>query len=353
MTRRELLWLAGSGLFSGRTLKASEPQNLSYPLRMIADTVTEPNLLFVRDHFSEPEVSLDGWKLRIEGHVEQPYEFGFADLVEMPSKKVEAVLECAGNAANGSAVSNGVWEGVPMSSLLEAARPAPDAACVLLEGADSGRLLQDGPPLPYAQVVPLEKCREASTLVAFKYNDLTLPKRNGFPARALFPGLYGMNSVKWLRRIVVLRTGEQGNVFDRSGMNRLYNRVTRQNGAEQIKRVSSVQVKSAIAWPTDGLKLPSARYAVWGFAWSGKGVIQYLSISVDGGKHWNPGKVRSQTEPDSWVRWIYEWDAKPGDYAVMSRAGDSSGSEQPLARDPARKDAYELNWCTPIHCSVR
>ncbi len=72
---------------------------------MIDGTVTPPNLLFVRDHFSEPEVSLDNWKLRIEGNVEQPYEFGFADLVEMPSKKVEAVLECAGNAANGSAVS--------------------------------------------------------------------------------------------------------------------------------------------------------------------------------------------------------------------------------------------------------
>ncbi len=198
---------------------------------MIEGTVTAPNLLFVRDHFSEPEVSLDTWKLRIEGQVERPYELSFADLVEMPSKKLEAVLECAGNAANGSAVSNGVWEGVAVSSLLEAARPAPDAAYVLLEGADSGRLLQDGLPLPYSQVVPLAKCQEASSLVAFKYNDLTLPKRNGFPARALFPGWYGMNSVKWLRRIAVLHAGEQDTIFDRSGMNRLYNRVIRQSNA--------------------------------------------------------------------------------------------------------------------------
>jgi DMSO/TMAO reductase YedYZ molybdopterin-dependent catalytic subunit len=340
-------------LISGPALRASEPQNLSYPLRTIEGTITAPNLFFVRDHFSEPEVSLERWKLRIEGQVERPYELGFADLVEMPSKRVEAVLECAGNGPNGSAVSNGVWEGVPILWLLDAAQPATDASYVLLEGADSGRLLQDGPPLPYSQVVSMQQCREPSSLIAFKYNDLTVPKRNGFPARALFPGSYGMNSVKWLRRIAVLRANEQHTIFDASGMNRLYNRVTRQNGGEQITRVSSIQVKSAIAWPTDGLKLPAGRYSVWGFAWSGKGAIRQLSISVDGGKQWSPAKLLAQASPHSWVRWSYEWNAKPGDYALMSCAEDAGGSKQPLARDAARKDGYELNWCMPIHCNVR
>jgi DMSO/TMAO reductase YedYZ molybdopterin-dependent catalytic subunit len=308
--------------------------------------------LFVRDHFSEPDVSLDTWKLRIEGEVEHPYEIGFADLVEMPSKTVEAVLECAGNAANGSAVSNGVWEGVPLASLLEAARPSAEAAFVLLEGADAGSLLQDAAPFPYSQVVPIAKCREISSLVAFKYNNLTLPKRNGFPARALFPGWYGMDSVKWLRRIVVLRAGEE-TIFQHSGMNRLYNRVTASNGALQTIRLSAVQVKSAIAWPVDGLKLPSGHYAVWGFAWSGSHAIRRLSISVNGGKVWGAAKLESQASRHGWTRWSYAWDAKPGDHALMSRALDAGGNEQPVCRDPARKDGYELNWCMPIHCSVR
>ena len=353
MTRRELLWLAGSGLISGPGLGASEPQNLSYPLRTIEGTVTAPNLLFVRDHFSEPEVSLEGWRLRIEGKVERPYDLGFADLVELPSKRVEAVLECAGNAPNGSAVSNGVWEGVPISSLLETARPAADAAFVLLEGADSGSLLQDTPPLPYTQVVSMAKCREASSLVAFKYNDLTLPKRNGFPARALFPGWYGMDSVKWLRRMVVLRAGEQETALQRSGMNRLYNRVTGANDVLRTTRLSAVQVKSAIAWPTDALKLPAGHYAVWGFAWSGSDEIRGLSISVNGGKSWDAAKLGSQESRYSWVRWSYGWDAKPGDYLLMSSASDGAGNKQPVERDPARKDPYELNWCMPIRCSVR
>ncbi len=353
MTRRELLWLAGSGLIGGPRLRASDPQNLSYPLRTIEGKITAPDLLFVRDHFSQPESSLETWKLRIEGRVERPYELGFADLVEMPSSRLEAVLECAGNAANGSAVSNGFWEGVPIPSLLETARPAADAAFVLLEGADAGSLLQDSPPLPYSQVIPIAKCREASSLVAFKYNDLTLPTRNGFPARALFPGWYGMDSVKWLRRMVVLGADEQGTVFERSGMNRLYNRVIGANGALQNIRLSAVQVKSAIAWPTEGLKLPAGHYTVWGFAWSGSDVIGRLSISVNDGKTWDAAKLQSQANRHSWVRWSYTWNAKPGDYALMSRAADTGGNEQPVKRDPARKDGYELNWCLPIHCNVR
>ena len=43
--------------------------------------------------------------------------------------------------------------------------------------------------------------------MAFKLNDRFLPRKNGFPARALFPGWYAMDSVKWLQRVVVLGPG--------------------------------------------------------------------------------------------------------------------------------------------------
>ncbi len=204
MTRRELLLLPGAGLLIRSVSALADPQNISYPLRAIQGSITAPDLFFVRDHFSEPDISLENWKLRIEGRVDRPYDLTFSDLVEQPTKKVEAVLECAGNVANGSAVSNGIWEGVPISLLLKPAQPALGAVFLMLEGADSGRLLQDRAQLPYCQVVPLDKCMDESSLVAFKLNDLLLPKRNGFPARALFPGWYGMDSVKWLQRIVVM-----------------------------------------------------------------------------------------------------------------------------------------------------
>jgi DMSO/TMAO reductase YedYZ molybdopterin-dependent catalytic subunit len=354
VTRRELLLLPGAGLLSRSASGISDPQNLSYPLRSIQGSITAPNLFFVRDHFSQPDVSLETWTLRIEGRVARPYTLSFSDLVELPTKKVDAVLECAGNVANGSAVSNALWEGVPISSLLKAAQPASEAILVMLEGADSGRLLQDSPQLQYSQLVPLEKCLDDSSLVVFKLNDLLLPKRNGFPARALFPGWYGMDSVKWLQRLVVMNAQDQGqSPFRQSGMHRLYNRVTSVKGDTQITRLSSIQVKSVVAWPSDRLKLPAGRHLLWGFAWSGTNAIRTVTLTTDGGKAWKPAKLEPQSGPYSWVRWTYTWNATPGDYTLMSRASDAAGHLQPIERDPARKDAYELNSCVPLHCGVR
>ncbi|MGI8958257.1 MAG: molybdopterin-dependent oxidoreductase [Bryobacteraceae bacterium] len=354
MTRRELLLLPGAGLLIHSASGISDLQNISYPLRSIQGSITAPNLFFVRDHFSEPDLSLESWKLRIDGRVDHPYELTFSDLVELPTTKLESVLECAGNVANGSAVSNGVWEGVPISSLLKPAQPASAAAFVMLEGADSGRLLQDTPNFQYSQVVPLDKCMDEASLVAFKLNDLLLPKRNGFPVRALFPGWYGMDSVKWLQRIVVMNAqDQQASTFYQSGMNRLYNRVTNGEGATRVSRLSSIQVKSAVAWPLDGLKLPAGRHFVWGFAWAGTGKIRNVAITTNGGKTWTPAKLDAQSEPHCWVRWSYLWNATPGDYILMSRASDAAGRQQPLERDHTRNDAYELNSCVSLRCTVR
>lgn len=352
MTRRELLWLASSGLLARPAFSTDGPQNLSYPLRTLEGSLTPPNLFFVREHFAEPEISLESWKIRIEGRVARPYDLDFSDLVELPSKSIEAVLECAGNEANGSAVSNGVWEGVPFSMLLERARPLSDAAFLMLEGVDSGKLFEDRSAGPYARIVPFDKCMENSSLVAFKLNDLLLPKRHGFPARALFPGWYGMDSVKWLWRVIVMNAQDSLSDFQRSGMGRLYNRSTRVGNNLQIARVSSIQVKSSVAWPNNGLKLPAGRYSVWGFAWSGAGAIREVALSMDAGKTWGAADLQKQANLHSWVRWSRSWDARPGDYVLMSRASDQRGNRQPVERDPARKDPYELNWCVPIHISV-
>jgi DMSO/TMAO reductase YedYZ molybdopterin-dependent catalytic subunit len=346
------LRLAGAGLIGASALAADAPQNLSYPLETVDGAYTKPNFLFVRDHFKEPDVALEKWRLRIEGAVRKPYELGFADLVELPSRKLDAVLECAGNVANGSAVSSGVWEGASLASLLEAAQPDTNAAFVLLEGADSGQLFEDCPVLPYAQLVPLSKCQDASTLVAYKYNDLALPKRNGFPARALLPGWYGMNSVKWLTRMRLVRESDEETIFHKSGMARLYNRVTKNNGVEQVTRLSVIELKSVVAWPANQLKLPMGRHLVWGFAWSGQNPVREVSVSTDGGKVWTRATLDASVKGRGWLRWSYAWTATPGEHVLLSRATDAAGNQQPLERDPARKDGYELNWCLPIHCSV-
>jgi len=332
----------------------SAPQNLSYPLESIQGAITPPDRFFVRDHFSEPELSLGSWKLKVEGRVTHPLDLTLADIIERPTTKLEAVLECAGNAAGGSAASNAVWEGVPLAHLLHEAGVASEARSVVLEGADSGRLMPDSPNLPYCQMVPMEKCMRPESMVAFKLNDRFLPRKNGFPARALFPGWYAMDSVKWLQRIIVLGQEDEPPGFQQSGMNKVYNRILEVSpGSRKVTRLSEILVKSAIAWPANDMKLPTARHVIRGFAWTGAGLVRGVEISTDGGNTWAPAKLEFRAKAFSWVRWNYFWNATAGDHVLMSRAVDDAGRQQPIKRDALRKDGYELSFCAPVKCAVR
>ena len=354
MTRRESILLPGAYSLSGQAPAPSPARNQSYPLESIEGTVTPSDRFFVRDHFNEPQVSLRSWRLKVEGRVARPLELTLADLVESPVRKLEAVLECAGNAPGGSAVSNGVWEGVPIADLLRAAQVESGAATVVLEAADSGRLSTTSLELPYCQIVPLEKCMREESMVAFKLNDAFLPHKNGFPARALFPGWYGMDSVKWLQRIRVLGPDDHATEFETSGMDQLYNRVLKRgDGRTAVERLSELSVKSSIAWPPHDTNLPAGRYIIRGFAWAGSAPVRSVEISHDSGQHWFIAKMENRPRRFAWVRWSYVWDAAPGDHAILSRASDEAGHTQPIKRDPARKDGYGMDFCIPVRCTVR
>ncbi len=334
LSRRK--WLLGAAGLARNAAGAGQPD------------VTQADQFFVRDHFEEPDLSLANWRLRIEGRVARPVELIFSDLLESRTVEQASVLECAGNGEAGAAVSMGIWQGVRLSSLLEKAGADP-AGDILLEGADAGQLFKDSPRISYQRIVPGKKCRAPESLVAFKLNGRFLPRRNGFPARVILPGWYGMDSVKWLQRIVVLGPQEKPAGYDESGMGALYSRL-RKN--QPPYRLSSVLVKSLIDYPANGAKLLAAVHPISGYAWTGEGLIRRVSVSVDGGRAWNSTTLESTPRPYSWVRWTYRWQATPGDHVLLSRAEDASG-KQPLARDPERLDSYELNWCAPVRCNVR
>ncbi len=320
-------------------------------LSEVEGTITPTAGFFMRSHHDQPELSLKSWKLSIEGKVSKPLELSFSDLIESPTVELEAVLECSGNRTG--LVSNGVWEGVPMSNLLKAASPASDVKRVLLEGADSGSLMKDVPPFPFARIVPLEKCLAPETMVALKLNGQFLPQRNGFPARALLPGWYGMDSVKWLRRIVLLGGLDWPDSYYGSGMDLMYQRWIKQGGRERAtSRVTELLVNSGIAFPSPGANLVAGQYSVWGFAWAGPRPIRATEVSLDKGKTWKAAKLEATSRPFTWVKWSYQWSAEPGQYTVMSRAQDSAGKWQPSRRHPERADGYELNWYAAVDCVV-
>jgi DMSO/TMAO reductase YedYZ molybdopterin-dependent catalytic subunit len=329
LSRREWL-LLGAGLAYGQT------------------NVTPADELFVRNHFDEPTLLLRSWKLRVEGHVARPLDLTFSDLLEMPPTKLEAVLECAGNGEAGNGIGVGIWQGASIRQVLRDAGADPSGD-VLLEGFDEGQLLRDRLHTAYQRIVPQTKCRAPESILVYQRNGHFLPRRNGFPVRALFPGWYGMDSVKWLRRIVVLGRDETPPLYRQSGMQQLYSRLRK---GSDPHRIDSIAVKSMIAYPRDGAKLAAARYQVEGYAWTGGRSVRQVEVSVDGGKSWRPAKLGPAPNRFTWLKWSSEWDAGPGEHVLLSRAQDSDGNVQPLTRDPGRLDNYELNWCAPVRCTV-
>jgi sulfane dehydrogenase subunit SoxC len=354
MTRRQLLLIPGAVRLAGQPAPSSEAKNITFPIESIEGVITPADLFFVRDHFAEPEMLLSTWRLKVEGRVARTLELSLADVLEQPAQQLETLLECAGNAAGGTAVGNALWEGVPLGHVLEAAGPARDAVAAAFIAADNGRLHPDSPRLPYCQVVPIEKCLRPDSLLAWKLNGRFLPHKNGFPLRALFPGWFGMDSVKWLERIVVLGLSDEAPGFNASGMNRLYNRMIRnQAGGVQSTRLTEVLVKSVVAWPTDNIRLAAGQYEIHGFAWTGAGLMHRVDCSTDGGISWKAANLDSPVKPFCWVRWKFPWTATPGDHVLMSRATDDAGRTQPLRRDRARIDGYEMNACARVRCFVR
>lgn len=88
------------------------------------------------------------------------------------------------------------------------------------------------PDVRYLKDLPLGTAYR-DVLLAYAMNGAPLEPVHGFPVRAVVPRMFGTNSVKWLRRIVVSDTRP-----DHLFTTQLYNR--RQPGSERLQPVREV-----------------------------------------------------------------------------------------------------------------
>jgi sulfane dehydrogenase subunit SoxC len=70
-------------------------------------------------------------------------------------------------------------------------------------------------------------------------------------------------------------------------------------------------------------------YNITGLAWSGRGRIVRVDVSVDGGRNWTQARLESPVLPKCLTRFNidWQWDGKP--YVLQSRATDENGHVQP------------------------
>ncbi|HEY7366674.1 MAG TPA: sulfite oxidase [Methylomirabilota bacterium] len=319
-------------------------------LETLRGYLTPASHFFIRNHATSPTLDLRTWRLRIEGNaVERPVELGFDDLLRLPSRSVTAFVECAGNGrgffkefmgkvASGTqwrlgAIGVAEWTGVPLGAVLDLARVKRDTPRdilnVLVEGLDSVKVNR---PLSLA------KAFEDDTLLAYAFNGEPVPADHGFPVRAIIPGWVGINNVKWVGRIEVRNT-----VIDVPTTTKTYVLDGPDYPSKVVLRLQTI--KSAVALPW-GAQLPAGRQRVRGFGWSPVGRIKSVEYSLDRGATWAPAVLREPNIARAWVRWDFEWDARPGDHVILTRATDDQGNVQP-ASIPWNAQGYGYNVPVP------
>ncbi len=313
-------------------------KGLEARLENMQGMLTPNRLFFVRNNSVSLDLDADDWRLIVEGDaVSEPLKLTYAEIRSLPSRTLTSYLECAGNhramfdlmngrEASGTqwmtgAVSNGEWVGAQLRDILTLAGIQPDAVSVLLVGLDV-----DSPEEGFRYVLPVEKAMDPDTLLAYTLNGETLPRDHGFPVRALVPGWVGSANVKWLGRIVV--SSEPMWTRNNTTSYTLIGDAYPPQGESLGQPVTVQVIKSALAlpWPAE---LPAGRQRIHGYAHSPSGPISRVEWSNDLGQTWNEATLSGSQQDHSWVRFEFQWDAAPGEHAIVTRATDAAGNTQP------------------------
>ena len=96
--------------------------------------------------------------------------------------------------------------------------------------------------------------------------------------------------------------------------------------------------------PRSGASVTAGTVAVAGVAWAQHRGIRGVEVRIDEGA-WRPARLAEAISSDTWVQWVYEWDAAPGAHLVAVRATDADGDTQSGDRVPPAPDGSE-GWHT-------
>lgn len=328
-----LLWPARNILADHHVVSA-DPLVLESDLRSLPDGYTPLEDFYVRDHYAVP--TKNAAVVRIEGEVDAPRDISEQDLNSFPQREIGAVLECAGNGTKSTGlVSDGLWRGWPLKSALSLARPKATASYLHLFGRDG-----------FSRSVTLDQANDTG-LLATGLNGHPLPPRHGGPWRALFPGWYGMDSIKWLEKVVLASSPlpPAGNTYLQ----------LREDGSGAVDRqfLPRILVKSVILHPAEGDVLRRGKIQIRGLAWSGSGKIDSVEVSAGGKPGWRLAAFKQPTSSYDWIAWSATLEiGLAGAISLISKATDTSGNTQPETRDPNRVDQYAYNVCDRIRCVV-
>ena len=312
------------------------------PLEQLHGTLTPADLHFERHHAGIPEVNPEQHQLLLHGMVEQPLKFSLADLQRFPAVTRTCFIECSGNlntrATEKATVqmlcgltSQSEWTGVSLRTLLNEAGLKSGASWCLAEGSDAAVMTRS---------IPVEKLLD-DAMVAYAQNGEPLRPAQGYPLRLLLPGWEGNTHIKWLRRLEL-----SDSPFMTREETSKYTDPLKNDTARQFSVV--MDARSVITSPSYPQLLEPGWHEIRGIAWSGRGSIRAVEVSVDGGKSWTEARLQGPVLPKAHTRFglPWRWDGSPAE--IASRAIDETGYVQPTraqlidARGPGSQ-LYHLN----------
>ncbi|MGL4495606.1 MAG: sulfite dehydrogenase [Beijerinckiaceae bacterium] len=319
--RRDVEWLT-----------ASRESSVSFtPLHELDGPITPNGVCFERHHGGIAEINPVDYQLMLHGLVDKPLMFTLNDLKRFPVVNRAYFAECAANSGmewkgaqlNGCQFTHGMihsvmYTGVPLKTLLNEAGMKPKAKWLLLEGGDASGMTRS---------LPLQKALD-DVLVAYRMNGEMLRPENGYPVRMVIPGWEANMWVKWIRRIEV---GDEP--WHHREETSKYTDLLENGKARRFTYI--MDAKSVITNPSPQAPLNHKKglTVLRGVAWSGRGKIARVDVSLDGGRNWRPARIDGPVWDKAMTCFYYEFDWDGSPLLLQSRAMDDSGYVQPTKNE--------------------
>jgi DMSO/TMAO reductase YedYZ molybdopterin-dependent catalytic subunit len=307
--------------------------------RQISEFLTDNDDFYLVQHYGQPEIDNDAWRLRVTGMVDNELEFSLRDLMNEQVMEQQVGFECGGNSQRlfHGLIGNAIWRGVSLKRILERAGIQDGAKEIVFFGSDiateeiRGREVEKA----FARSLSIPDAMRDENMLAFEMNGEPLPHYHGKPLRLVVPGWYGVANVKWLNQIHVQNTRYMGRFMGRDYVTLKREEV---GGVERWveNSVTTMNLKSAIIRVTE----LGGNYRIHGFVLNDGTPLRSVEVKIDDGP-WQRAEMNPNNTQYSWKLFSLNWNnPAPGEHRLISRVTDVNGNVQATPDQLPEKVSY-------------
>jgi len=140
-----------------------------------------------------PRIPLDRWMLTVDGEIDQPRNWTWAQFQALPQEEITVDIHCVTKWSK----LDTKWKGVSIDTLLDGVETAAEYVVAKSDGG-------------YTTNMPLDEITGHKAWVVHEYDGQPLHPEHGGPARLLVPHLYLWKSAKWVWGLTLVNEDQPG-----------------------------------------------------------------------------------------------------------------------------------------------